>query len=107
MSLDLKIEKRVLHLLPQWIQNPTDFLDDYFTDWYYLEPIDLSNTERNYMNDFLEEKGYFIKSQRKRFDKYVWLYAEYCLQHNPDVQAELSLIRKVPVQGNDGEHDQG
>jgi hypothetical protein len=100
MSLDLKIEKRVLHLLPQWIQNPTDFLDDYFTDWY-LEPIDLSNTERNYMNDFLEEKGYFIKSQRKRFDKYVWLH------HNPDVQAELSLIRKVPVEGNNGEHDQG
>ena len=105
MPLDRKIETRLLSLLPQWKSNP-DFLDDYFTDWYTMESFHLDYVERMYIKEFMEEKGYFTKSERKRINQYVYVYAEYCL-HNPDIQEKLSLVRKVSVQGNDGEHHQG
>lgn len=77
MSLDEKIEQRVRALLHECNDKET-FLDKYFTDWYYLESIDIKDSEFMHIQECMHEKGYY-KGKIKTINKYVYVYADYCI----------------------------
>ena len=76
--LDIKVEESVRALLPK-AMSKEDFLDTYFTDWYYLESIEVGVAEFLHIKEFLNEKGYYRKSKIKMINKYVYMQTMFTL----------------------------